>query len=166
MKLHQCLRSQPATAFLAAGLLVAGSGALLSRNGAADASLVSAREFSEAFRNVARTIGPSVVSVVAIHEPKTAPTSRYQDQEVPAPFEDPFLRRGVFRVELRAGRLGRGPAGLLRLQVDGERQPKHQGDRPQQDAVESSHENGPPATMGPRGPARNSCFFESQGEPS
>ena len=95
MNLHHCLRSQSATAFLAAGLLVAGSGALLTRNGEADAArLGSAREFSEAFRNAARTIGPSVVSVVAIHEPRTAPADgRFQDGDLPAPFEDPFLRR-------------------------------------------------------------------------
>ncbi len=81
-------------AFALAGLLAAGSGALLSKSGNAGASPEkgAALQLSNAFREVARTIGPSVVSIVAIRNPEAgAVTGPFQDEA--SPLEDPLFRR-------------------------------------------------------------------------
>ena len=74
MKTLRIPRSLPALALLAT--LAGGAGFLLDRHtnaGPAPLERDPAREFSRAFRDVARAISPSVVSVQSIHAPEDSP---------------------------------------------------------------------------------------------
>jgi len=110
------------TAALLVGLC-GGAGALLVDSGHpgvtdhADAR-DAARSLSKSFRDVARSIGPSVVGIVTVHEASDAPVVFHggeQHRSRPSPFGEDFLRRFLER----GGPLDETPAPILRGQGTG-----------------------------------------------